>query len=143
MNTGYRKPMCINGHPRIPENLYAGGNCKICTKERTKINKPIWIKQNPDKVKAQQTAWLLKRPEEQKQKANRNTIKWRTNNPEKAKQFAKENSVKMLQTASNAYIASLFGASVKEIPADLIEFRRAILFLKRRIKNADHNKSLR
>jgi hypothetical protein len=65
---GYRKPFCVNGHPRTPENTTAlehGSACKVCTRERLKAGRPArteaqkakhaahnrqWAANNPDKV---------------------------------------------------------------------------------------------
>lgn len=34
MKLGERKTICVNGHARTPENVYASGGCRACTQAR-------------------------------------------------------------------------------------------------------------
>lgn len=38
-NKNVRKTHCIRGHKRTPENIYASGNCKVCSALRYKLKR--------------------------------------------------------------------------------------------------------
>jgi hypothetical protein len=67
---------CIHGHPKTPENTYASGNCKPCTRLRIRN----WRKNNYEQAINKCKKWKQENPE----KAKRGPRKWYLENPERA-----------------------------------------------------------
>lgn len=69
---------CKNGHPRTPDNVYAGnGGCKECCRASSKKSKA----ENPERYAGYYKKWA----ELNKEKVKQASIKWHSNEENKAK----------------------------------------------------------
>ena len=113
--------------------------CKLCKKETNKK----WAKKNPERVKCHTKKWQKKNPE----KIRNNMKKWERNNPEIVKDRNKKYKEKHREVLKSKYKETIIKLpdwyvarnltkllKYKEIPKELIEAKRLLMKIKRKLK---------
>lgn len=141
-----KKTHCINGHERIPENLFSSGICKLCKKEHNEQDKLKRManhhvkthckhghERTPDNVNSNNACiicknkfmrdYLITQPGRERNNARRQTPEYR--------QYMSEYHRKCCNNLENSYIAGCLNMSVLDATPELIELKRTQLKLKR------------
>ena len=111
--------LCKRGHDKTVTGMYAGGKCKVCTKERSREwhkNNPEaarektkrWQEKNPQKVKANRRSEAVKRAQTNWVKKNRLKVRetnrvWARENPDKKNRLAQKRRARKKGNASVFY----------------------------------------
>jgi hypothetical protein len=118
---GLKRTHCKRGHERTPENLTSSRKCKICSRLTT----AIWKEENWEQVVADE--------KERRRKY-----------PEKYKAISKKAGEKIRIKMTDGYIRSILTLlGFEQIPIEVIDLKRQHLMLKREIKNAKYETSMR
>lgn len=140
-----KKTHCKHGHELTPENLNTQRECKICHRQRSLK----YYHNNSEKYKEYKTVnkeHIAKKNKEyaqkyladpkHKQEARDRNKEWQNNNRDKYLAM-RHNSTKRCTTAlTNGYVNQLLHArGFINITPEIIQLTRAILLMKREIKN--------